>query len=57
MFASPRLAIAVLLLGVTLALAFAAGFAWGDVVPPSGVPLIRGGDGMSVSMLSGAYVR
>ena len=56
MFASPRFGLAVLLLGVGMALAFAAGLAWGEVAFPSDVPLIAGGDGVSVSMLTGAYV-
>ena len=56
MFASHRFGVAILLLlGLGMALAFAAGLAWGDVVFPADVPLIRG-DGVSVSMLTGAYV-
>ena len=56
MFASHRIGVAILLLGLGMAIAFAAGLAWGDVVFPTDVPLVRGGDGVSVSMLTGAYV-
>ena len=44
------------ILSAALALAFAAGLAWGEVAFPTDVPLIGGGDGLSVSMLTGAYV-
>ena len=43
--------------GLGMAIAFAAGLAWGELAfPTTNVPLIRGGDGLSVSMLTGAYV-
>ncbi len=56
MFASPRIGVAILLLALGMAIAFASGLAWGEVVFPTDVPVIRGGDGLSVSMLTGAYV-
>jgi hypothetical protein len=56
MFASPRLAVAILLLGLGMVLAFAAGFSYGDAVFEVDAPLIRAGDGLSISLLTGSYV-
>ena len=56
MFAIPRLGVAILLLAVGVAIAFAAGFAYGEVAFPTDAPVVLSVDGVSISMLTGSYV-
>ena len=57
MYASPRIALAMLLLGLGIVIAFAAGLAYGGMVFPVDAPLLRSGDGVSISMLTGSVTR
>jgi hypothetical protein len=53
---SLRIGLAIALLGLGTVFAFAAGYAYGEVLPASSAALIPVGDGASINVLTGAFV-
>ena len=56
MSATPRVCIAILLFGLGTAIAFSGAFARADLVLPADALLLRSADGISINLLTGAYV-